>query len=161
MIRGFDFLVAVIGLFGISEILLTIEEGLAFKGQKARIDLKVVLRTWAELPRHWVIALRSAADRLLDGHHAGRRHPRLLHELRRRPAHVAADGKDFGTGRIEGVIAPETAAHAAGTSAAPAHAGARRARLADRRGAARRPASCGASSPGRCCSWSRRSSSGA
>ena len=30
--RGFDFLVAVIGLFGIGEILLTLEEGLAFKG---------------------------------------------------------------------------------------------------------------------------------
>ena len=32
---GFDFLIAVIGLFGIGEILLTMEEGLAFKG-KAR-----------------------------------------------------------------------------------------------------------------------------
>jgi putative tricarboxylic transport membrane protein len=27
------------------------------------------------------------------------------------------DGKDFGTGKVEGVVAPETAAHAAGTSA--------------------------------------------
>ena len=61
MIRGFDFLVAVIGLFGISEILSSIEDGLSFNGQKARIDLKVVLRTWAELPRHWVLAMRSAA----------------------------------------------------------------------------------------------------
>jgi TctA family transporter len=59
MIRGFDFLVAVIGLFGISEILSSIEDGLSFKGQKAKIDLKVVLRTWAEMPRHWAIALRS------------------------------------------------------------------------------------------------------
>ena len=30
---------------------------------------------------------------------------------------MAKDGQSFGTGRIEGVIAPETAAHAAGTSA--------------------------------------------
>jgi len=31
LLTGFDFLVAVIGLFGIGEILLTLEEGLAFK----------------------------------------------------------------------------------------------------------------------------------
>ena len=37
LLRGFDFLVAVIGLFGIGEILLTMEEGLAFKG-KTRED---------------------------------------------------------------------------------------------------------------------------
>jgi putative tricarboxylic transport membrane protein len=30
---------------------------------------------------------------------------------------MSKDGASFGTGRIEGVIAPETAAHAAGTSA--------------------------------------------
>ena len=32
LLQGFDFLIAVIGLFGIGEILLTLEEGLAFKG---------------------------------------------------------------------------------------------------------------------------------
>ena len=32
LLTGFDFLVAVIGLFGIGEILLTLEEGLAFRG---------------------------------------------------------------------------------------------------------------------------------
>src|SRR5689334_24475127 len=41
MLAGFDFLVAVIGLFGIGEILLTLEEGLAFKGASAKIDLNV------------------------------------------------------------------------------------------------------------------------
>jgi len=38
MLAGFDFLIAVIGLFGIGEILLTIEEGLAFKGKTAKIS---------------------------------------------------------------------------------------------------------------------------
>ena len=33
LLQGFDFLIAVIGLFGIGEILLTMEEGLAFKGR--------------------------------------------------------------------------------------------------------------------------------
>ena len=30
---------------------------------------------------------------------------------------VSRDGEKFGTGEVEGVVAPETAAHAAGTSA--------------------------------------------
>jgi TctA family transporter len=34
LLKGFDFLIAVIGLFGIGEILLTMEEGLAFKGKR-------------------------------------------------------------------------------------------------------------------------------
>ena len=42
LMKGFDFLIAVIGLFGIGEILLTMEEGLAFKGKSARISPKVV-----------------------------------------------------------------------------------------------------------------------
>src|SRR5262249_46815428 len=61
LLRGFDFLVAVIGLFGIGEILLTMEEGIAFKGKKPDIDLKVVFKTWAKLPRYWLVLLRSSA----------------------------------------------------------------------------------------------------
>ena len=34
LMRGFSFVVAVIGLFGIGEIFLTVEEGLAFRGRK-------------------------------------------------------------------------------------------------------------------------------
>ena len=40
LMRGFDFLIAVIGLFGIGEILLSMEEGLAFKGAAAKIRAK-------------------------------------------------------------------------------------------------------------------------
>src|SRR6195952_4826626 len=46
LLNGFDFLIAVIGLFGIGEILLTMEEGLAFRGGSAKINLRVVLQTW-------------------------------------------------------------------------------------------------------------------
>src|SRR3546814_11389630 len=60
LMRGFDFLIAVIGLFGVGEILLTMEEGLAFKGKSAKIDLKIVLKTWAQLPKYWITALRGA-----------------------------------------------------------------------------------------------------
>lgn len=59
LLGGFDFLIAVIGLFGIGEILLTMEEGLSFKGKAAGINRKVVLQTWKELPRYWVTSLRS------------------------------------------------------------------------------------------------------
>ena len=59
LMRGFDFLVAVIGLFGIGEILLSMEEGLSFSGSSARINFKVVLETWKKLPKYWVTSLRS------------------------------------------------------------------------------------------------------
>jgi putative tricarboxylic transport membrane protein len=116
MIRGFDFLVAVIGLFGISEILSSIEDGLRFRGQNARIDIRVVLRTWAQLPRHWFIAVRSALIGCWMGITPAGATPAsfMSYGVARR---FARDGKSFGTGRIEGVVAPETAAHAAGTSA--------------------------------------------
>src|SRR5499427_3491443 len=48
LLNGFDFLIAVIGLFGIGEILLTMEEGLAFRGGNAKINLRVVIQTWKE-----------------------------------------------------------------------------------------------------------------
>ena len=57
--KGFDFLIAVIGLFGIGEILLSMEEGLAFQGAAARINPKVVLETWKKLPRYWMTFIRS------------------------------------------------------------------------------------------------------
>jgi putative tricarboxylic transport membrane protein len=116
MIRGFDFLVAVIGLFGISEILSSIEDGLRFKGQKARIDLKVVMKTWAELPKHWAIGIRSALVGCWMGITPAGATPAsfMSYGIARR---MSKHGNDFGKGRVEGVIAPETAAHAAGTSA--------------------------------------------
>jgi len=46
LMKGFDFIVAVIGLFGIGEILLSVEEGLSFKGTLTGMNLRVVLDTW-------------------------------------------------------------------------------------------------------------------
>src|SRR5204862_6545138 len=53
LMKGFDFIVAVIGLFGIGEILLTMEEGLAFRGASAKISPRVVWETWRTLPSYW------------------------------------------------------------------------------------------------------------
>src|SRR3990170_2856695 len=59
LMKGFDFIVAVIGLFGIGEILLTMEEGLSFKGASAKMSARIVWDTWKELPRYWLTALRG------------------------------------------------------------------------------------------------------
>jgi putative tricarboxylic transport membrane protein len=116
LLKGFDFLIAVIGLFGIGEILETLEEGLAFKGADARMNPRVVLQTWKELPRYWATSLRSAAVGCFMGIVPGGATPAsfMSYGLARR---LSKDGDDFGSGKVEGVVAPETAAHAAGTSA--------------------------------------------
>src|SRR5690348_4275469 len=116
LMRGFDFLIAVIGLFGIGEILLSMEEGLAFTGKSAKIDPKVVLETWKQLPKYWMTSVRSSVVGMWMGITPGGATPAsfMSYGLAKK---MSKDGAKFGTGQIEGVIAPETAAHAAGTSA--------------------------------------------
>jgi putative tricarboxylic transport membrane protein len=116
LLNGFDFLIAVIGLFGIGEILLTLEEGLAFKGASAKLNLRAVIETWRELPRYWLTSLRSSAVGCFMGIVPGGATPAsfMSYGVARR---FSRDGEKFGTGQVEGVVAPETAAHAAGTSA--------------------------------------------
>ena len=114
--RGVHFLVAVIGLFGISEILLTMEQRLALHGHVAKIGLRVVLQTWKSLPSYWVTLVRSSLIGCWLGITPGGAIAASFmgYNLAKR---FAKDKESFGKGRIEGVFAPETAAHAAGTSA--------------------------------------------
>jgi putative tricarboxylic transport membrane protein len=116
LLRGFDFLVAVIGLFGVGEILLTMEEGLAFKGRSAKINPRVVFQVWAEMPKHFVTIIRSAVVGCWMGITPGGATPAsfMSYGLAKR---FSKNGSKFGTGELEGVVAPETAAHAAGTAA--------------------------------------------
>jgi putative tricarboxylic transport membrane protein len=116
LLSGFDFLIAVIGLFGIGEILLTMEEGLSFRGNTARINPKVVWQTWKELPNYWATSLRSCLIGCWMGISPAGATPAsfMSYGIAKR---VSKRGKFFGKGEIEGVVAPETAAHAAGTSA--------------------------------------------
>jgi len=106
----------VIGLFGIGEILLTMEEGLSFKGKAAGINPRVVLQTWMELPRYWMVSLRSCLIGCWMGISPAGATPAsfMSYGIAQR---ISKRGKNFGNGEIEGVVAPETAAHAAGTSA--------------------------------------------
>ena len=116
LLAGFDFLIAVIGLFGIGEILLTMEEGLQFKGKSATINPRVVLQTWLELPRYWATSIRSCIIGCWMGITPAGATPAsfMSYGIAKR---MSPRGKNFGKGEIEGVVAPETAAHAAGTSA--------------------------------------------
>jgi TctA family transporter len=116
LLRGINFLVAVIGLFGISEILLTMEERLALQGHPAHMSLKVVWRVWMSLPRYWWTLLRSAVIGCWLGITPGGAIAAsfMSYNLAKR---LDKDKDSFGKGRIEGVFAPETAAHAAGTAA--------------------------------------------
>lgn len=116
LLTGFDFLIAVIGLFGIGEILLTMEEGLSFRGGHARINAKVVWQTWKEMPRYWITSLRSCVIGCWMGITPAGATPAsfMSYGIAKR---MSKRGDNFGNGEIEGVIAPETAAHAAGTSA--------------------------------------------
>jgi len=116
LMRGFDFLIAVIGLFGVGEILLSMEEGLAFSGRAAKINSKIVLETWKKLPRYWATSIRSCLIGCWLGITPGGATPAsfMSYGVAKR---MSPDGQKFGTGQLEGVVAPETAAHAAGTSA--------------------------------------------
>ena len=116
LMRGFDFLIAVIGLFGIGEILQSMEEGLKFSGANAKIRSKIVFETWAKLPKYWATSIRSCFIGCWMGITPGGATPAsfMSYGVAKR---VSKNSNNFGKGEIEGVIAPETAAHAAGTAA--------------------------------------------
>jgi putative tricarboxylic transport membrane protein len=116
LMRGFDFLIGVIGLFGIGEILQSMEEGLEFQGKSGKIDSKIVLATWKKLPQYWMISARSSLVGIWMGITPGGATPAsfMSYGLAKK---MSKNGAKFGSGQIEGVIAPETAAHAAGTAA--------------------------------------------
>src|SRR5499426_1184817 len=116
LLVGFDFLIAVIGLFGIGEILSSMEAGLKFSGSHASIRLNAVLQTWKQLFRFWATSIRSCIIGCWMGITPGGATPAsfMSYGLAKR---FSKRGNNFGKGEIEGVVAPETAAHAAGTSA--------------------------------------------
>jgi len=116
LLRGVDFLVVVIGLFGLGEILLTMEEGLAFEGKSAKINARVVWQTWKQLPRYWLTLIRSSVIGCWMGITPGGATAASFmgYGIAKR---FSKRADNFGKGELEGVVAPETAAHAAGTAA--------------------------------------------
>jgi putative tricarboxylic transport membrane protein len=116
LMQGIDFLVVVIGLFGIGEILVTMEEGFKLEGKPARMSPRAIFETWARLPRYWMTLLRSSAIGCWMGITPGGATAASFmgYGIAKR---VSREPDKFGKGAVEGVLAPETAAHASGTSA--------------------------------------------
>ena len=116
LLAGVSFLIAVIGLFGIGELLLTMEEGLKFEGVAAKVRVGDVLRTAMKLPRYWLALLRSSLIGIWMGITPGGPTAAsfMSYAMAKRSSRNPAK---FGKGEPEGVIAPETADHAAGSAA--------------------------------------------
>ncbi len=114
---GVNFIVIAIGLFGLGEIFLTVEEGLRLEGVKARLGFRDVWETWKLFPRYFWTIVRGTILGFWIG---------VLPGTGATPASFMAYGlakqfsknaDNFGKGEVEGVIAPEVAAHSAGIGA--------------------------------------------
>src|SRR6185312_16413083 len=116
LLSGISFLIAVIGLFGLGELVLTMEEGLRFDGIRVRVTPRDVVATIARMPRYWLALLRSSIIGCWMGITPGG--PTAASFMSYGIAKRLSRRKDrFGHGEPEGVISPETADHAAGSSA--------------------------------------------
>jgi TctA family transporter len=116
LVKGVNFVVAVMGLFGIGELLVAVEDEFHVKAISSKVEWREVFRTLGQLPRYGWALLRSAAIGCWMGITPGGPTAAsfmsygIAKRLSPRRAH-------FGKGEPEGIIAPETADHAAGTSA--------------------------------------------
>lgn len=116
LIGGISFLVAVIGLFGLGELLQTMEEGLRFDGIKAKVSVREVLKGIASMPKYWITLLRSSIVGCWMGITPGGPTAAsfMSYGLAKR---FARNKSQFGKGDPNGVIAAQTADLSAGTCA--------------------------------------------
>ncbi|MEO8281687.1 MAG: tripartite tricarboxylate transporter permease, partial [Ideonella sp.] len=116
LVGGVSFLAAVVGLFGIGELLVTVEEGLEFKGLHARMSWRVIWQTLKEMPGHGIALLRSTAIGCWMGITPGGPTAAsfMSYGIAKR---FSKRRENFGKGEPEGVVAPEAADHSAGVSA--------------------------------------------
>ena len=116
LISGVSFLAAVVGLFGIGELLVTVEDGLRFEGLKAKVSWKVVWQAAKNLPKHAVTLIRSTLVGCWMGITPGGPTAAsfMSYGLAKRFSKFRAG---FGKGEPDGVVAPEAADHSAGVSA--------------------------------------------
>src|ERR1700675_4100934 len=116
LVKGINFVVAVMGLFGIGELLIAVEDEFNVKAISSKVEWREVFRTLAHLPRYGWALLRSAAIGCWMGITPGGPTAAsfMSYGIAKRlsPRHA-----NFGKGEPEGIVAPEAADHAAGTSA--------------------------------------------
>ena len=116
LMGGFNFIVAVIGLFGLGEIFLTVEEGLKMEGIKATLGLKDIVEGVKEISRNMKALTMGSVIGCWMGLKPGGATPASF--MAYGFAKQAAKNKEeFGKGASAGIIAPESAAQGAGTSA--------------------------------------------
>ena len=116
LVRGVPFLIAVIGLFGLGEIFVTVEQGLRFDGVQARVTFRDIWTSVRQMPRHGVALIRSTFIGCWMGITPGGPTAAsfMAYGVARR---FSPRRESFGTGEIEGVVSPEAADHSAGVSA--------------------------------------------
>src|SRR6202022_1719538 len=116
LVKGVSFVVAVMGLFGIGELLIAVEDELHIKAISSKVEWREVFRTLIHLPRYGWVLLRSAAIGCWMGITPGGPTAAsfMSYGIAKR---FSSRRANFGKGEPEGIIAPETADHAAGTSA--------------------------------------------
>ncbi len=117
LMGGFNFIVAVIGLFGLGEIFLTVEEGLKIEGKGGRITLKDVKNGTIEVFKFYKALVLGMIIGCWMGLKPGGATPAsfMAYGFAKQGS---KDKDDFGKGAVSGIVAPEAAAHGAGTSAA-------------------------------------------
>ena len=116
LMGGFNFIVAVIGLFGLGEIFLTVEEGLKMEGIVARVRWKDVTEGFKEIGRNKKALIMGSIIGCWMGLKPGGATPAsfMAYGFAKQSA---KNKEEFGHGASAGIIAPESAAHGAGTSA--------------------------------------------
>jgi len=111
---GVNFIVIAIGLFGLGEIFLTVEEGLRLRGVPGRIGFRDLWETWKLFPRYWATIVRGTILGFWIGVLPGTGATPASFMSYGLAKQFSKDPERFGKGEVEGIVAPETAAHAAG-----------------------------------------------
>ncbi len=116
LIRGISFLVVVIGLFGLGELLETMQHPYAAKAVTTRLDWAEVFRSALVWPRHYASLLRSAVIGCWMGIAPGGPTAAsfMSYGIGKR---MSRNGANFGKGEPDGLISAETADQAAGSAA--------------------------------------------
>jgi putative tricarboxylic transport membrane protein len=116
LVRGVSFLVVVIGLYGIAELIETMQNPVAAKPAATSVDLPGVLRAAQQWLAYRVALLRSALIGCWMGVAPGGPTAAsfMSYGIGRR---VSPRGDNFGKGEPEGLVSAETADQAAGSSA--------------------------------------------
>jgi len=114
---GVNFIVIAIGLFGLGEIFLTVEEGLHLRGIRARISFRDLWETWKLFPGYWATIIRSTILGFWIGVLPGTGATPASFMSYGLARQFSKNAARFGKGEVEGVVAPETAAHSAGIGA--------------------------------------------